>query len=144
MQSVYPYTPETNRVSRQYSVASILLFLFMVHITIFPVLNVLYFYISTLRSTCAVPNMAVFCSYLISCFPGTLLRCFLNDFEIFPVAPIIIGITYLLYATCFFLYHISVFRNSNIYYISIHIPFSFSRIMMYVLLLRMVLSVCTC
>jgi hypothetical protein len=39
-------------------------------------LNVLYIYISTFRSMCAVPNMAVFCSSLISCFLGMLLRYF--------------------------------------------------------------------
>jgi len=39
-------------------------------------LTVLYFYISTFRSMCAVPNMAVFCSSLISCFPGMLLSCY--------------------------------------------------------------------
>jgi hypothetical protein len=37
--------------------------------------------------------MAVFCSYLISCFPGTLLRYFLNDFEMVPVTPIVVIIT---------------------------------------------------
>ena len=31
---------------------------------LFPMLNVLYFYISILRNMCAVPNMAVFCSSL--------------------------------------------------------------------------------
>jgi len=58
------------------------------------VLNLLYFYISTFRSMCAVPNMAVFCSSLTSCFPDMLLTCFLNYFEIVPVAPIITGITF--------------------------------------------------
>ena len=43
---------------------------------------------------CAVPNMAVFCSSLTSCFPGMLLTYFLNDFETVPVAPIITGITF--------------------------------------------------
>jgi hypothetical protein len=41
---------------------------------------------------CAVPNMAVFCSSLISCFPGMLLRYCLSDFEMVLVAPIITGI----------------------------------------------------
>ena len=59
-------------------------------------LNILHFYISTFRSVCAVPNMAVFCSSLISCFPGMLLMYFLKEFEIVPVAPIITGITLLL------------------------------------------------
>jgi hypothetical protein len=42
---------------------------------------------------CAVPNMAVFCSSLISWIPGTLLRYF-YDSEMVPVAPIITGITF--------------------------------------------------
>jgi len=82
MQGIYTYIPETNCVRREYSVAAILLLLFMVLISLVPVLNLLYFYISTFRIMCAVPNMAVFCSSLTSCFPGMLLTYFLNDFEI--------------------------------------------------------------
>jgi len=63
-------------------------------ISLVPVLNLLYFYISTFRSMCAVPNMAVFWSSLTSCFPGVLLKYFLNAFEIVPVAPLITGITF--------------------------------------------------
>ena len=77
--------PETNYVPREYSVVAILLLLFilfMVLISLVPVLNLLYFYISTFRSMCAVPNMAVFCSSLTSYFPGMLHTYFLNDFEI--------------------------------------------------------------
>ena len=96
MQGIYTYIPETNYVPREYSVAAILLLLFMVLISLVSVLNLLYFYISTFRSMCAVPNMAVFCSSLTSCFPGMLLTYFLNDFEIVPVAPIITGITFVL------------------------------------------------
>ena len=62
MQGMYTYIPETNYVPREYSVAAILLLLFMVLISLVSVLNLLYFYISTFRSMCAVPNMAVFCS----------------------------------------------------------------------------------
>ena len=94
MQGVYTYIPETNYVPREYSVAAILLLLFMVLISLVSVLNLLYFYISTFRSIYAVPNMAVSCSSLTSCFPGMLLAYFLNDFEIVPVAPIITGITF--------------------------------------------------
>ena len=68
MQGIYTYIPETNYVPREYSVAPVLLLLFMVLISLVPVLNLLYFYISTFRSTCAVPSMAVFCSSLTSCF----------------------------------------------------------------------------
>jgi len=90
MQGIYTYIPETNCVPREYSVATILLLLFMVLISLVSVLNLLYFYISTFRRMCAVPNMAIFCSFLTSCFPGMLFTYFLNDFEIVPVVPIII------------------------------------------------------
>ena len=94
MQGICTYIPETNYVHREYSVAAILLLLFMVLISLVSVLNLLYFYISTFRSMCAVTNMAVFWSSLTSCFPGMLLTYFLNDFEIVPVAPIITGIAF--------------------------------------------------
>ena len=57
----------------------------MVHVMSLSMLNVLYFNISTLRSTHAVPNMDVVCSSLILCFPGMLLRYFLNDFVMVPL-----------------------------------------------------------
>ena len=79
IQGIYTYTPETNYLPREYSVAAVLLLLFIVLISLVSVLNLLYFYISTFRSMCAVPNMAVFCSSLTSCFPGMLLTYFLND-----------------------------------------------------------------
>ena len=63
MQGIYTYIPETNYVPRVYSVAAILLLLFMVLISLVPVLNLLYFYISTFRRMYAVPNMTVFWIY---------------------------------------------------------------------------------
>jgi hypothetical protein len=62
MQGIYTYIPEINYVPREYSVAAILLLLFMVLISLVSVLNLLYFYIITFRSMGAVPKMAVFCS----------------------------------------------------------------------------------
>ena len=59
IQGIYTYIPETNCVSREYSVAAILLLLFMLLISLVAVLNLLYSYISTFLSMCAVPNMAV-------------------------------------------------------------------------------------
>jgi len=59
MQGIYTYIPQTNYVPREYSVAAILLSLFMVVISLVSVLNLLYFYISSFRSMCAVPSMAV-------------------------------------------------------------------------------------
>jgi len=108
MQGIYTYIRETNCVPREYSVAAILLLLFMVLISLVSVLNLLYFYISTFRSMCAVPNMTVFCSSLTSCFPGMLLTYFLNDFEIVPVVPIITGITFVF---TFYMRCISILRS---------------------------------
>ena len=76
MQGIYTYIPEKIYVAREYSVAAILLLLFMVLISLVSVLNLLYFYVSIFRSMCAVPNMAVFCSSLTSWFPGALLTYF--------------------------------------------------------------------
>ena len=92
MQSFYAYIPETKHVPREYSVSAILSLLFMVSISLVPAMALLYFYVSTFRSMCAVPNMAVFCSSFTSWFPVMLLTYFLNNFEMVPVAPIIPGI----------------------------------------------------
>ena len=111
MQGAYTHILVTNYVPREHSVAAILLFLFRVLISLLAVLNLLYFYISTFRSMCAVPNMAVFCSSLTSRFPGILLTYFLNDFEIVLVAPIITGITFVFtfyvryYSRCYYYYY---------------------------------------
>ena len=112
MQGIYTYISETNYVPREHSVAAILLLLFMVLISLVPVLNLLYFYISTFRSMCPVLNMAVFCNSLTSWLPGMLLAYFLNDFEIVPVAPIITGITFV------FTFHmrcVSIVRSLRIF-----------------------------
>ena len=52
--------PETNHVSRECSFAVILYLRSMVQVMLFPVLNVLYFYITTFQNLCAVLNIAVF------------------------------------------------------------------------------------
>ena len=80
----------------------------MVLISLVSVLNLLYFYISTFRSMCAVPNMTVFCSSLTSWLPGMLLTYLLNDFEIIPVASIITGITFVF---TFHMHCISIIRS---------------------------------
>ena len=158
MQGIYTYIPETNYVPREYSVSAILPLLFIVSISLVPALALLYFYVRTFRSMCAVPNMAVFCSSLTSWFPGMLLMYFLNDFEMVPVAPIITGITLvfnlnirfisIVRSLCFKIFSASfsiTFLSPDIATsINIHVPDSLSRIIIYGFLLRMVLSVCTC
>jgi hypothetical protein len=73
MQGICTCIPETNHVPKEYSIAAILLLLFMVPMSLVLALALLYFYVSTFRSMCAVPNMAAFCSSLTSWFPGMLL-----------------------------------------------------------------------
>jgi len=126
MQGIYTYISETNYVPREYSVAAILLLLFTALIWLISVLNLLYFYISTFRSMYAVPNMVVFWSSLISCFPGMLLTYFLNDSEIVPVAPTITGITFV------FMFHMRCISNVRLLYFRI---FSASLLLLLLLLL---------
>jgi hypothetical protein len=63
MQAFHIHIPHTNQVSRLQSVAAMLWLQFMVQIMLFPTLNVVYFYTSTFRSICAVPNMV--CSIVL-------------------------------------------------------------------------------
>jgi len=78
MQGIHTRIPETNHVTREYIVAAILSLLFMVPLCLVPALALLFIYVSTFRSMCAVPSMAVFCSSLTSWFPGMSLTYFLN------------------------------------------------------------------
>jgi hypothetical protein len=116
----------------------------MVPITLFPMLYLLYFYISTFRSMCAVPSKVVsFFRSLISCFP-VMFRYFLNDSQMVQIARIITGIVFVF---AFYMRNISIVRSlcirnlsSSFFitflshklatYINIHVPLSLSRIMM--------------
>ena len=93
MQGSHTHISETNHIPRGYIVEAVLSLLFMVPVCLVPALALLFFYVSTSRSMCAVPNMVVFCSSLMSWFPGMSLTYFLNDLEMVPVAPIITDIT---------------------------------------------------
>jgi amino acid transporter len=73
MQGIYTYISKTNHVPKEHNVAAILSLLFMVPISLAAALALMYFYISTFRSMCAVPNMAVNCSSLTSWFPGIII-----------------------------------------------------------------------
>ena len=90
MQAIYNYISETNHVSTVYNFAAILCLHIMIQIMLFPMMYVLYLAISAFRSMCLVTNMAVLYIVLTLCFPGTLLRYFLNNFDIVPVVHIII------------------------------------------------------
>jgi hypothetical protein len=66
MQGIYTYIPETNHVPKEHNAAAILSLLFIVPISLAAALALMYFYVSTFRSMCAVPNLAVFCRSLTS------------------------------------------------------------------------------
>jgi hypothetical protein len=75
MQGIYNYIPETNHVSRVYSVAAVLCLQHMVHVMLFPITNSLYFDADTFGSTSAAPSVPVVCSSLMSRFlPGMMFR----------------------------------------------------------------------
>jgi hypothetical protein len=92
-QSIYNDIIETYHVCRVHNVAAILWLKLMAHVMLYRKINVLHSHISTLRSVCAVPNIAAVRSSLMSSFPGLLFGHFLHDFEMVPVAPIVTGIT---------------------------------------------------
>ena len=96
MQGIHTHIPQTNHVPRGYTVAAILSLLFMVPLSLVLALGLLFFYFNTFRSMYAVPNMAVFCSSLTSCFPGMSLTYFLNDLEMVPIIIVIIIIIIML------------------------------------------------
>ena len=60
--------PETNHVSRECSSAAVLCLRSMVHVMLLTVLNVLYFYITTFQSLCAILNIAKFLDFVLSLY----------------------------------------------------------------------------
>ena len=66
MQGIYNYIYVTNPISMVYSVAPAPYLQYMLQVMLFPMLNILYFYISTFQRMCAVSIMAVLCSSLMS------------------------------------------------------------------------------
>jgi hypothetical protein len=113
MQGIYNYVSETNHVCRVCSVAAVLYLQFVPRVMLYRTWNcVLFFYISTFCSICAVPNMAFFWggggSSLIFFFTSTLLRNWLTDFEMVPFASIMTGVAF---AFTFHLHFISIMRS---------------------------------
>jgi hypothetical protein len=76
MQGIYTYIPETNHVRKEYNVAAIMSLLFMVPISLALALALMYFYISTFQSMCAVSNIARLLRSWIRIPPGVwILVC---------------------------------------------------------------------
>jgi len=114
----------------------------VVHVVLFPMINILYFHISTFQSMCTVANAAVACSSLESYFPAMFLRYFVNDFEMAPVACSITGITYVFTFNIHCIVRFSYFKifsasflitflsTANAVSIKRRVPFSLSQIVM--------------
>ena len=54
---------------------------------------------------CAVPNTALVCRSLISCFPGMLVGYCLSDFVMVSFALIVIGTTFAYYYYYYYYYY---------------------------------------
>jgi len=62
---------------------------------------------------CAVSSMAVFCSSLMSCSAGMLLRYCLNDSEVVTVGPVVTAVSFI------FTFHIHCVYNARYLYFKI-------------------------
>jgi hypothetical protein len=71
----------------------------MAHVMLFPMINVLYFYISTFRNMCAVLSMTVFCSLLNSCFSVVLLMYIVSDVAVVPLPLLLVVSLLFLHST---------------------------------------------
>ena len=97
MQGIYSYTPETNHVYSVNSVAAVLYLQFVLHVMLFDVKCVLYFYISTFSSVCVQfpiwPFLSYYyyyyyyyyCNFLPSCAVSKLQRCYSVHCELFTL-----------------------------------------------------------
>jgi hypothetical protein len=94
VQDIYNYILETNHVRRVCSFLAFLYLQFVLHVMSFHVLNTFYTFTMVLSAVRVQNPVFLFCSSLISHFPGTLLRYCLNNFEVVQVAPVITGITF--------------------------------------------------
>jgi len=56
-----------------------------------------YTFTSALPAVCEVSKVAAYCISLISSCPGPLVRYFMNDLEVVPIADIITSFTFTLY-----------------------------------------------
>jgi len=131
MQDIYDYIPKANRFYRV-----IVLQLFYGTCDIYSVEC----FVLLHRSRWAVPSMAVFCSSLIPCLPGMLLRYFLNNFEMVPFAPVSSCNTFAFIFHIFSFFLLSTFMTPEISTsVRTHAPFPLSRIMSSLLLLLLLL-----
>ena len=91
-------------------------------ISLVSVLNLLYFYISTFQSMCAVPNIAVFGSSLTSCFPGTVVVVVVVVVVIIIIIIIIISFLFLQFTKLPSISHWVVTVLATFHFILLYLP----------------------
>jgi hypothetical protein len=77
-----------------YCSAAVTLLKFMVTCNVISHVECFVLYVITFCNICSIPNIAVFCSSLISYSTSMLFRYCVNDFKMVPIAPVITGITF--------------------------------------------------
>jgi len=117
MHGIYNYIPETNHASTVHSVTAVLYLQSVLHVMLFRPWNMFCAFTLALPAVCVQCTIWLFfCSTLISCFLGMLLRYSLSDSELVPVAPVITGITLLSHSTCaeFLLWILYILKSSRL------------------------------
>jgi hypothetical protein len=89
MQGIYNYVPETNHVSRVYSVVAVRYLQFVLHVMLCVVL--LCWYLSQYVFRAQYGSLLYSLNFLLSWYVAQVC---LSDSEMVPVAPIITGITF--------------------------------------------------
>jgi hypothetical protein len=105
MQGIYNCILETNCVSGVHSAAAILWLRFLVHVMLFPTINLLYLYFSTFRSMCAVTSIAFFLYFLDFVLSRYMVHVFS---ELFPVS---LNVNVIIFVVTFHIHRISLVRS---------------------------------
>jgi len=88
------HVPQTHDVSTVRTAAAIQQVPFMLHVMLFPMLNVPHFYIITSRSVCSVSDMSDFCSSLLHAFPVSCSGIYRMTLRWFQFTQLLTGIIF--------------------------------------------------
>ena len=116
-----------------YAVLQILLIKCIIYLMLFPMLNSMFFQISTFRITCSVPSVIIFCSSLTLCFQVCCSDLLCITFEMVPLALLLLVQFFFLHSTTLYCYckvfilqnhfgfcldHTYISWNCNVYYVT--------------------------
>jgi hypothetical protein len=100
VQGIYNYVNKTTPVSRAHSVAAVLYLQSVLHVMLFRRRNMFCTFTSTLSPVCKQLPICFFCSSLILCFPGMLLRVLWVIMKWFQSPPLLQVSLFLSHSTC--------------------------------------------